>query len=485
MVLFDMQQQLTLRLTDTNTQQEFILTLVYAKCDYIERIELWDTLYALASDMTTPWIVGGDFNVIWDEEEKFGGLLVPINEVDDFRHCINSRNLIDLGFKGSIFTWWNGRAEEDCIFKRLDHVLDNMELQQLFPSVEVTHLSKIGSDHCPLLIKCDPNLITAKKQFRFLNFWTDHNTFQEVVKENWVDDLAANSQVTSFTIFNNKLKKRKRVLSRWSKDTYGDIFQKVASLEEFVLVHEDQFELSPTSMNRERLNKVKAELTRYLALEEQFWRQKAGMAWFKDGDRNTKFFHAQNQELLKQPTKEEVKQAVFSLNADSAGGPDGFTGKFFQQSWSIVGDDVLAMTKEFFNDKDLPKYITHTNLVLLPKKKDVITFSDLQPISLGNFINKVFSRVIHERITPLLPSLISVKQAGFVKGRSIAENILLTQEIIIDIRLRTKAGPNVVLKLDMTKAYDRLSWLFMTKVLRKMGFEERIIGIVFGIVSNN
>ncbi|XP_016482447.2 uncharacterized protein LOC107803276 [Nicotiana tabacum] len=445
MMLFDMQQQLTLRLTDTNTQQEFILTLVYAKCDHIERIELWDTLYALASDMTTPWIVGGDFNVIWDEEEKFGGLPVPINEVDDFRDCINSCNLNDLGFKGSIFTCWNGRAEEDCSFKRLDRVLGNIGLQQLLPSVEVTHLSKIGSDHCPLLIKCDPNLITAKKQFRFLNFWTDHNTFQEVVKENWVDDLAANSQVTSFTIFNNKLKKLKKVLSRWSKDIYGDIFQKVASLEEVVLVHEAQFELSPTSMNRERLNKVKAKLTRYLALEEQFWRQKTGMAWFKDGDRNTKFFHAhvnrrrkilqlkriqdsagnwiegndqmaeeaisffksqfhegvleKNQELLKQPTKEEVKQAVFGLNADNAGGPDGFT--------------------------------------------------------------------------------------GFIKGRSIVENILLTNEIITDIRLRTKAVPNVVLKLDMTKAYDRLSWLFMTKVLRKMGFEERIIGIVFRIVSNN
>nr|XP_018625123.1 uncharacterized mitochondrial protein AtMg01250-like [Nicotiana tomentosiformis] len=51
--------------------------------------------------------------------------------------------------------------------------------------------------------------------------------------------------------------------------------------------------------------------------------------------------------------------------------------------------------------------------------------------------------------------------------------------------MRTKAGPNVVIKLDMTKAYDRLSWLFLTKVLRKMGFGERFIGLVFGIISNN
>lgn len=98
--------------------------------------------------------------------------------------------------------------------------------------------------------------------------------------------------------------------------------------------------------------------------------------------------------------------------------------------------------------------MTHTNLVLLPKKKDVQNFSDLRPISLSNFSNKIISRVIHERLVDIIPNIISDEQAGFVKGRSIAENVLLTQEIITDIRLRTKAGPNVVLKLDMMKAYD-------------------------------
>lgn len=66
----------------------------------------------------------------------------------------------------------------------------------------------------------------------------------------------------------------------------------------------------------------------------------------------------------------------------------------------------------------------------------------------------------------LLPELILANQTGFIKGRSIVENILLSQEIVIDIRIRTKSA-NVVVKLDMTKAYGRLSWLFLTKVLRK------------------
>ncbi|XP_075107149.1 uncharacterized protein LOC142180120 [Nicotiana tabacum] len=113
-----------------------ITTLVFAKCDSIERIELWDSMYALASDMSVPWLVGGDFNVKVDEEETFRGLLVSLNVVKDFRHSIDTCNLVDLGFKGSIFTWWNGRSDDACIFKRLDRCLANFELQQMMPDLE-------------------------------------------------------------------------------------------------------------------------------------------------------------------------------------------------------------------------------------------------------------------------------------------------------------------------------------------------------------
>ncbi|KAF3647189.1 hypothetical protein FXO37_20085 [Capsicum annuum] len=75
-------------------------------------------------------------------------------------------------------------------------------------------------------------------------------------------------------------------------------------------------------------------------------------------------------------------------------------------------------------------------------------------------------------------------KGSFVQGRSIAENILVVQEIVSEIRKRGKT-PNMVMKLDMMKAYDRVEWLYLTKAMRKMGFGEVIIDLVYRLLSNN
>uniref|UniRef100_A0A1U7W1W5 Uncharacterized protein LOC104224152 n=1 Tax=Nicotiana sylvestris TaxID=4096 RepID=A0A1U7W1W5_NICSY len=108
-----------------------------------------------------------------------------------------------FGFQREHIYMVEWEIEDDCIFKRLDRCLGNIELQQTFPGLEITHLSKIGSDHCPMQLKCDMEVAPIKKSFRFLNFWTKHDTFKAVVKENW----NANFAVNPFILFNHKLKK--------------------------------------------------------------------------------------------------------------------------------------------------------------------------------------------------------------------------------------------------------------------------------------
>lgn len=71
--------------------------------------------------------------------------------------------------------------------------------------------------------------------------------------------------------------------------------------------------------------------------------------------------------------------------------------------WEIMRDNVFRVVKAYFGGDTLPKLFTHTNLVLIPKKSIIQSFSDLKPIYLSNFINKVISKMMQEELTISYP----------------------------------------------------------------------------------
>ncbi|PKU73296.1 hypothetical protein MA16_Dca022879 [Dendrobium catenatum] len=81
----------------------------------------------------------------------------------------------------------------------------------------------------------------------------------------------------------------------------------------------------------------------------------------------------------------------------------------------------------------MPRFFTSTAIVLIPKKDNPEHWRDFRPISLCSFFNKLTSKIIAIRLGALLPRLISPNQSGFVKGRLISDNILLTQELVHDL----------------------------------------------------
>ncbi|CAH9132839.1 unnamed protein product [Cuscuta epithymum] len=100
--------------------------------------------------------------------------------------------------------------------------------------------------------------------------------------------------------------------------------------------------------------------------------------------------------------------------------------------------------------------------------------ADYRPICLSNFTNKICTKVLTSRLVKLLPIIISNKRAGFVKDR---DQILIAQEMIhaIDKKVR---GSNVVIKLDMAKAFDKLSWHYLFEVLARFGFSGKFISLI-------
>lgn len=146
-------------------------------------MRLWESLESMAQRIQTLWVVGGNFNVILDLEEKQGGLQVTIQKTADFANCVNNCSLTEIKYTDSRFIWWNGRTDEDWQFKRLDRMFENQEFMDIFPSSEVHHLIRKGSDHDPLHLVCDNQTEPIIKPFKFLNFWTGHHKFKELIKE--------------------------------------------------------------------------------------------------------------------------------------------------------------------------------------------------------------------------------------------------------------------------------------------------------------
>lgn len=184
------------------------------------------------------------------------------------------------------------------------------------------------------------------------------------------------------------------------------------------------------------------------------------------------------------PSEEEIKDAVFFINPDSTTGPDGYNGLFFQNAWEIIKTDMCNYVHSFFNGDGLSRFFTYSCLVLIPKIKAPTELSHLRPISLANVTNKIISKILAVRFAVLLPKFISENQAGFVKGRLITENVSLAQELIHGIKHHDGSG-NLIIKLDMSKAYDRLSWSFLKKSMNKFGFSDRVTDIIFRLIYNN
>lgn len=109
------------------------------------------------------------------------------------------------------------------------------------------------------------------------------------------------------------------------------------------------------------------------------------------------------------------------------------------------------------------------------------SWSKFRPISLCSCFHKIISKILNDRLTPLLPSLISENQSGFLPGRSIVDNILLTQELAssIDHKIR---GSNLILKLNLLKAYDRVNW-GLTQIISALDFSENRVDLIMKYVS--
>lgn len=164
-----------------------------------------------------------------------------------------------------------------------------------------------------------------------------------------------------------------------------------------------------------------------------------------------------NEDLIKLPSLQEIKEALFSISADKAPRPDGFLAAFYQAYGDIIGEDISRDIRSFFEDNGLSTRVNETHVTLIPKISAPRKVADYKPIALCNVQYKIVAKILTRRLQPWLADLISSHQSAFVPGRAIVDNMLITHEILQFLRISgAKKHCSMAIKTDMSKAYDRI-----------------------------
>jgi hypothetical protein len=189
-----------------------------------------------------------------------------------------------------------------------------------------------------------------------------------------------------------------------------------------------------------------------------------------------------NEALTRPITQEEVDQAVKEMPPGKALGPDGFMTDFFHYCWSMIREEVWQVVEESRTSGKVLSAFNATFLTLIPKEERVTHPKQFRPIALCNVIYKIITKVIALRLKPILSYIISKEKVGYVEGRKIMDSVILAHEVIHS--LKATRTPGMLIKLDLSKAFDRISWKYMSSLLEAFGFDNLWVAWIMRLTSS-
>lgn len=178
----------------------------------------------------------------------------------------------------------------------------------------------------------------------------------------------------------------------------------------------------------------------------------------------------------------EIKNALDCMDLNKSPGHDEFIARFYLTCWPTIKKYLLRMIRKSQTCTKIGGNTNSAFLALIPKDKGATNFSRFRPISLCNISYKLITKIIANCLKKILPIIIPKNQGGFIKGRKILDNIVLVQEAIHSSCYRKEKG--MVIKLDLTNAFDRVRHDFLFSMMGNFGFSKALITLVKAYIAS-
>ena len=458
-------------------------------------------------------------------------------------YYITLSGLEDIPSTGCYYTWTNKRDGLNRVCSKIDRVLANDKCLSLFPTAEVYFMPEGLFDHSPGLFSFHPDIVVGRRVFKYCNMWSLHPDFLKLIADNWTFRVDG----TPMYVLVRKLKNLKPVLRKLNRDGFSDVGDSDSEAAQRLKdcqrkLHADPHNLELINAEREANNQYMFAHSAYLS----FLRQKSKLMWLKDGDANTRFFHASirmrqchssihsienfNGVIVNQPedvanafvdyykvilgtsvstksvkpdivalgpivnenmhaaltadfTSVDVHNAIFSIAVIQIPGPDCIGSQFFKDAWHLVGDDVVKAVLNFFRTGKLLKEVNSTSISLIPKTYHPTHVSQFRPISCCSLLYKCITKMLCSRMKLVLPQIVSPNQSGFVANRKIVHNITVIEDLLRQYG-RKHAPSAFLVKIYLRKAYDTVEWKFLHEMLVALNFPSKLIDWIMVCVTS-
>lgn len=521
----------------TTEENNFNIISLYAPNNNVERVKFFNDLYDYIDDV--PTIIGGDMNTTFTQKDRANTIHINDRACYTLKKLCNDKIMYDVWRKRNPESQtysWKRLINNNLKMSRIDYFLVPECLSPNIKYVQYKHTTISDHNFVYMNISFEkmergPGVWVLNNKFLQEDEFT--NKIHNLLTHGLQDPLYDTNIMMWWDIIKYKIRKISQLYGKCrnkkQRERYNKIQRQMDSYTELIANGHD--------FNLNKYENLKNELAtiEYEKCQAAILRSKA--YWAVESDKNTKYFL--NLEKYKQNLKcvseiirddgvivndtvsilteeynfynelynsvqvdninvenfisvitpdlndtdrqlcdenislDEITEALTSMAKNKSPGSDGITVEFYQHFWHLLKNILFKLFKAIEKENIMTRTMRHGIISLIYKKGDKRQLKNWRPISLLNVDYKMLARVMANRLKYVLPNIISASQTCCVAGRDISENISSIRDVIDMVEDNNSEG--YVVSVDQMKAFDRVSHVYLFKVLEKFGFGPNFI----------